>query len=408
MIISPASRAMTVMLAVFNGIAPFATSIFMPSLPDIARDLQVTPAQVQLTVTAYLVGLSSGQIVYGPLADRYGRKPMMLAALLIFCAATVLCAVANSIELLIVGRALQATGGAGVIVIVRAIIRDVHEGARAARELAIMGAILSLSPILAPILGGFLQVWFGWRSTFVVLLVVGVVFVFAAWFLLVETLRQRPDEPFSLSGTFATFGMLLRDRNYVANVALGAGAFAGGYAWLSGSAFVLQDLHHLSPVDFALVFAISSCGFLIGNTMAARLVMRHGLNFTIGIGAGSLLFASLLLLAVMALGYNTVPMLTFPNIVFLAGMALIMPQSLASAMMKFPRHAGAASSLAGFLQQGSGGVSAAVVGYFMGATEWPVVWGVASMGILVFVVWLLSRGIPRQAVEESASPPSSG
>ncbi len=399
MILRPDSRAMTVLLAVLNGIAPFSTSVFMPSLPDIARDLQVTPAQVQLSITAYLFGLASGQIFYGTISDRYGRKPVMMVALLIFCGATIVCGLAQSIEVLILGRALQAIGGAGVIVIVRAIIRDVHEGARAARELAIMGAILSLSPIMAPILGGFLQVWFGWRSTFIALLVVGVVFVIAAWFLLVETLRQQATDPLSLSGTFSTFGMLLRDPNYTSNVALGAGAFAGGYAWLSGSAFVLQDLHHLSPVEFAVVFAISSIGFLIGNTLAARLSMRRGLNFTISIGAGALLFASVFLVAAMALGFNSVPMLTFPNIIFLSGMGLVMPQSMASAMMKFRRHAGAASSLAGFIQQGAGGISAAVVGYFMGATEWPVVWGVASMGFFVFALWLLSSGIRRRAAE---------
>jgi len=396
----PESRATTILLAMLTGIPPFATSIFLPSMPDISRDLAASPAEVQLTITSYLVGLAVGQIFYGPVTDRYGRRPVMLVAMLIFSAATALCAAAPSIEILMAGRALQAVGGAGAIVVTRAIVRDTHDGPRAARELAVMASFMSVAPIVAPVLGGFLQTLFGWRSTFVVLLAVGLLLIAAFWLLLSETLKQRVQEPLSLGAVFSTFGVFLRSSAYLANVALGAFTFAGAYAWLSGSSFVLQDIYHYSPVQFSVVFALSSVGFLAGNALAARIVMQRGLDFTIIAGCWAIAAASLALLLAMATGYNSVPVFTALAVVYLAGQGLVMPQTMAAALMAFPRNAGAASSLAGFIQQGCGGVAAAVIGAFMGLSEWPVVWGMVSMGFLVFVLGLATRRIrvpPRPA-----------
>ncbi|HWL05104.1 MAG TPA: multidrug effflux MFS transporter [Xanthobacteraceae bacterium] len=406
----PESRATTILLAMLTGVPPFATSMFMPSLPDISRSLSASPAEVQLSITAYLVGLAIGQIFYGPFADKYGRKLVMLVAMAIFSLATLLCALAPNIEILMLGRALQAVGGAGAIVITRAMVRDTHDGVLAARELALMASFMSISPIVAPILGGVLQTASGWRSTFVVLLIFGLLLTAAFWLLLGETLKHRTQEPLSFGSVFRTFGTFLRSPMYLANIALGAGAFAGGYAWLSGSSFILQDLHHLTPLQFSLVFAISSVGFLIGNTLAARFVMRRGIGFTVLAGCSAIGLASAMLLAAMTLGYNSVTVLTACAVVYLAGQGLVMPQTMAASLMAFPRAAGAASSLAGFIQQGCGGISAAVVGYYMGQSEWPVVWGMVLMGAFVVVVGFATHRMrtPKPALHGNADRPEPG
>lgn len=392
---------MTVLLATLTGMAPFATSMFMPSLPDIARTFDVSATQVQLSVTAYLFGLAIGQIFYGPIADRFGRKPVVLAALTIFSAATIVCAVAPTVEVLIAARALQAVGGAGTIVLARAIVRDSHEGPQAARELALMSSFMALAPIIAPIFGGVLQAWFGWRSTFVALVVIALIQLIIVMFLVSETIRQRTSE-LSISSTFRTFGLFLRNPAYLANTALGAGAFAGGYAWLSGSAFVLQNLHGLGVVEFSIVYVISSIGFLVGNASASRLVMRYGINTTMGVGAITLLVASVALLLLLGLGINSVTALVVPSTLFLAGMGMVMPQSFAGSLMMFPNNAGAASSLAGFIQQSAGGISAGAVGFFIGESEWPVVLGIASMGIFVFVVWILTNRVRAELIKPAS------
>ncbi len=153
----PGTFALTVLLAALTAIGPLTTDMYLPSLPDIARLLDASTAQTQLTISSYLVGFAVGQIFYGPLADRHGRKPVLLGAMALYCAASLACALSTSIEMLIAARALQALGGAGGIVLARAIVRDLYSGARAGRELSLIGAVMALAPVLAPLLGGVLQ-----------------------------------------------------------------------------------------------------------------------------------------------------------------------------------------------------------------------------------------------------------
>src|SRR5664279_5324807 len=156
----PGTFALTILLAALSGIGPLSTDMYLPSLPDIARQLAASTAQVQLTISAYLIGFAVGQIFYVPLADRHGRKPVLLAALGLYCAASLVCALAPSIEVLIAARAMQALGGSGGIVLARAIVRDLYSGARAGRELSLIGAVMALAPVLAPLIGGV----FAWIS----------------------------------------------------------------------------------------------------------------------------------------------------------------------------------------------------------------------------------------------------
>ena len=193
----PGTFALTALLAALSAIGPLTTDMYLPSLPDIARLLNASTAQVQLTISAYLIGFAVGQIFYGPLADRHGRKPVLLGAMALYCAASLACALSTSIEMLIAARALQALGGSGGIVLARAIVRDLYSGARAGRELSLIGAVMALAPVLAPLLGGVLQTGFGWRSVFFTLVGGGLLGAAIVWPLLPETLAQRAAEPVS-------------------------------------------------------------------------------------------------------------------------------------------------------------------------------------------------------------------
>jgi len=177
----PGTFALTALLAALSAIGPLTTDMYLPSLPDIARNLNASTAQVQFTISAYLIGFALGQIFYGPVSDRHGRKPVLMFAMALYCVASLACALSTSIEMLIVARTFQALGGSGGIVLARAIVRDIYAGARAGRELSVIGSVMALAPVLAPIAGGLLHTGFGWRAVFFALVGAGLLGAAIVW-----------------------------------------------------------------------------------------------------------------------------------------------------------------------------------------------------------------------------------
>lgn len=389
----PGTFALTALLAALTAVGPISTDMYLPSLPDIARQLAASPAQVQLTISAYLIGFAIGQIFYGPVCDRHGRKPVLLGAVALFCAASLVCALSTSIEMLIVARAVQALGGSGAVVVTRAIVRDLYSGARAGRELSLIGSVMALAPVLAPVIGGLLQVSFGWRSVFLALVAVGLTGAGIVWRLLPETLATRAREPMSASSMLASYAIVTRHPAYRAYLGLSTLSYAGLFAWISGASFVLQNLYGLSPFNFGIVFALGALGYMAGASLAARFVLRLGLDRTIGIGCGLHALGGLGAVAAVALGLTSALSLVLPVAVYLAGLGMVLPQSMAGALTPFPERAGAASSLFGFTQQSAAAVCGAVVGWLLGHSAWPVAGGVAAMGCAALILWLATRGV---------------
>ena len=397
----PGTFALTALLAALTAIGPLSTDMYLPSLPDIARALTASTAQVQLTISAYLIGFAVGQIIYGPISDRHGRKPVLLAALGLYSAATFICALSPSIDVLIAARALQALGGSGCIMVARAIVRDLYSGPRAGRELSVMGSVMALAPVVAPIIGGVLQTAFGWRSVFVTLVIAGVGGAIVIWLVLPETLRQKASEPVSPASMLRSYGIVVRHPAYLSYMALATGSYAGLFAWISGASFVLQNLYGLSPLDFGIAFALSAVGYLTGTNLATRFVMRLGLDRTIGFGCGALAAGGLGMVASVALGFTSAFALVLPVAVYLAGMGMVLPQSVAGAMTPFPERAGAASALFGFVQQSIAAICGATVGALLGHDAWPVAGAVALMGVATLLLWAATRGIRGRAVRHS-------
>ena len=263
----PGTFALTALLAALTAVGPLSTDMYLPSLPDIAHEFHASTPQVQLTLSAFLIGFAVGQIVYGPVSDRYGRKPVLLAAVGLFCAASLACTLSTSIEMLIAARAAQALGGSGAVVLTRAIVRDLYSGVRAGRELSLIGSVMALAPVLAPIGGGALQTVFGWQAIFVVLVAAGAIAMTITWTLLPETLA-KPTMNGAPVSMLRSYRIVLSSRVYLAYLGLGSFSYAGLFAWLSGASFVLQNLYGLTPFVFGCVFAIASFGYLAGTTVA--------------------------------------------------------------------------------------------------------------------------------------------
>ena len=250
----PGTFALTALLAALSAIGPLTTDMYLPSLPDIARQLNASTAEAQFTISAYLIGFAIGQIFYGPVSDRHGRKPILIAAIALYCIASLACSLSTSTEMLIVARAFQALGGCGGIVLARAIVRDIYSGARAGRELSLIASVMALAPVLAPIAGGFLQTYFGWRAVFLTLVAAGFAGVGIVWVALPETLKLRVVDPLTITSILRSYRLVARNPAYLAYLGITAASYAGLFVWISAAAFVLQDLYRLSPFDFGIAF----------------------------------------------------------------------------------------------------------------------------------------------------------
>jgi len=397
--LQPGTFALTLLLSFLTALGPLSMDMYLPSLPDIGRTLSAPVLQVQLTISSYLFGFAVGQIFYGPVSDRIGRRPVLLAALVAYAVATVGCAVAASIDALIALRFVQALGGAGAIVLARAVVRDLYSGVRAGRELSLMGAITGVAPIVAPVIGGGLQTFFGWRATFVVLVICALVIDATAARLLPETLRERPKTAFSLREMAGLYRSVAVHPGFLANLAILTASFVGLFAWISGAPVVMQSaVYGLSPFAFGVTFAVGAAGYVLGTLLAARIVIRFGLDRLIGLGTAAMACGGLLMALVVALALSHVLWFVGAMTLYLAGIGFALPSTMAGALTPFPDRAGTASSVMGLVQQLGAAITAAAVGAYLGHSAWPVAAVVAAMGCVSFAIWLSTRRVRAAAL----------
>jgi MFS transporter, DHA1 family, multidrug resistance protein len=395
----PGTFALTLLLSFLTALGPLSMDMYLPSLPDIGRTLSAPVLQVQLTISSYLFGFAVGQIFYGPISDRLGRRPVLLTALVAYALATVGCAAAASIDALIALRFVQALGGAGAIVLARAVVRDLYSGVRAGRELSLMGAVTGVAPIVAPVIGGGLQTFFGWRATFVMLVICALVIAATAARLLPETLRERPKTAFSWREMTGLYRSVAVHPGFLANLAILTASFVGLFAWISGAPVVMQSaVYGLSPFAFGVTFAVGAAGYVLGTLLAARIVIRFGLDRLIGLGTAAMAAGGLLMALVVALALSHVLWFVGAMTLYLAGIGFALPSTMAGALTPFPDRAGTASSVMGLVQQTGAAVTAAAVGAYLGHSAWPVASVVAVMGCASFVIWLSTRRVRAAAL----------
>lgn len=340
---------------------PLALNIFVPSMPGLVRVFDTDYATIQLTLTLYLVGVAVAQLAYGPLSDRFGRRPALLTGLAIYAVSSLLCAFAWSVEALIVGRVLQAVGGCAGMVLVRAIVRDVFERDRAASVIALVTMAMAVAPAMAPALGGFLEASFGWHSTFLVPMAMGVIVLAAAIRSLNET-NLMPIRRIDVPSMLRNYGELLRSRTFVGyagNTAMSVGAF---FAFLAGGPYVVIEILHRHPSEYGLYFVLISGGYMLGNFAASRLSQRLGVDRMIPIGVAVSTIGGVASVGSLMAEVVTTATVFVPMMLVAIGNGISQPNGIAGAVSVNPRAAGAASGLMGFAQMSCGAVFTIVVG----------------------------------------------
>ena len=347
-----------------------ALHIFIPALPGVGRELGASPATVQLTITLYLAGLAVGQLVYGPLSDRFGRRPVLIGSLCLYLAGFLLAIPATAIGALIGARVLQSLGACGALVLGRAMVRDVSTSEDAAKKLAILITCLTLTPTLAPGFGGLIDAWLGWRAIFVVLAVVVGTLLAIVLLTLPETNLSRTDP--GLRPVFATYARLLRSGKFRHYLWAGSCSGTSVYAFLAVAPFLYVDMLHRSAQEVGLFCVIVSIGMAVGAALVrflvGRMEVRRGARLGNFISVGA---AALLLLLDVAGGITTAT-LTGAMLVYALGTGIGGPNIVAGAMNVEPGAAGSASGLYGFTQMAFGALFTLAVGLWHDGTALPL------------------------------------
>jgi len=386
-------------LGALSAFGPLSIDMYLPALPAMADDLGAAPSLVQLTLTACLLGLATGQLVGGPVSDARGRRGPLLAGIAVYVVASLACAAAPSVGVLIALRFLQGLAGAFGIVIGRAVVRDLAEGREAAALFAALILVNGVAPIVAPVLGaGILHVT-SWRGVFVVLAAIGVVLLAVTASVLGETLPPPQRRPGGLRATLRTFRALLGDARFVGCVLASGLAFASMFAYISGSPFVLQEVYGASPAVFSLLFAANGLGIVLAGRLSQGLsaagrepvaLLRGGLVATAA--GGVALLASVLAGAGLA---GVLPSL----FVAVASIGVIVPNAAALALAGHPSTAGSASGLLGVAQFALGALAAPLVGLAGEDTAVPMALVIAVLGLAALGTFaaLVSGRAPRAA-----------
>ncbi len=360
-----------IILGLLAAVGPFAIDMYIPALPTIAADLHATTAATQMTLMSFFLAFGICQVAYGPISDMVGRKPPLYFGLALFTIGSVGCAAAPSVEWLIAIRFVQGIGASSVMVIPRAIIRDLHTGVEATRLMSLVMLVFSVSPILAPLGGSALIVPFGWRAVFVAVTVIALLSMVLLALLLPETRPPSDRIKVTLGNVLVGFAHLLRDWHFLGLTFIGALGMSSFFSFLASSSFIYIDHFGLTPTEYSVAFAANAVGFIGASQFAASLGTRFGMaRVVIGAVVGHAAFA-LVLFALTAAGIDSLAVLIALLFACFAFLGLVIPSTMVLALEEHGPIAGMASALGGTLQMVTGGIMIVVVSLFFDGTALP-------------------------------------
>jgi MFS transporter, DHA1 family, multidrug resistance protein len=382
------TRALMALLAAITALAPFSLQIFLPALPAIQASFAVTPGVVQLALSLSIMANAVANLAYGPVSDRFGRRPVLLVGLAAFIAGSLGCALAPSIELLIVARIVQSIGGAAGMVLARAIVRDLYDRERSASIIAYLTMAMVVAPMLAPTIGAILLDLASWRAIFYLSTGIGVVLI---WPIVVTLAETRPPEARRLGGPLAGAGALLRSGlfwSYVLQSTFGISVF---FAFIAGAPYFMIDMLGRSATEYGLWFILVSAAFMAGNLVAGRFSGQIGLGRMVLTGSLLAVAGATLALVLLLRGAWTPLALFGPMMAVALGNGLSVPNAQAGAVSVDPLLAGTASGIAGFCQMFVAALVSQAVGMLQNGTPYPMAGFMAGSAVLSFLGFVLPR-----------------
>jgi DHA1 family bicyclomycin/chloramphenicol resistance-like MFS transporter len=385
------SRLLLFILVLASATGPLSMQILVPALPQIARDFAAGPATTQLTLSLALLAIALSTLVYGPLSDRYGRRPVLIVGMALFVAGGALSAAAPSVGLLICGRVLQAVGAAAGMVLARAVVRDIYPNDQVARVLAALITAVVVAPMVAPTLGGLLADHAGWRAIFMLVAGLGLAILLLVLWQLQETNKVRTRHPRVLS-LLAGYGRLLGNRRFLAYALQGSFAMASFYGFISAAPYLMADVLHRPATEYGLWFVAMPATFMAGNMIAMQVSGRFGIDRMVLAGSLLGLAGAGLGLALIAAGLFSPLVLFGPTLLVSVSHGLSMANAQAGAMNVEPALAGTASGLTAFLQMALSAVAAQAVGLLPTDTPWPMSLAMLACMALSLLAYMLLHG----------------
>ncbi|MBC9248193.1 multidrug effflux MFS transporter [Paracoccus sp. 11-3] len=384
---------MALILGLLSAVGPFAIDMYLPALPEVARDLHTDEATAALTLTSYFIVFGFAQMIYGPMADAIGRKKPLMIGVGIFLVATILAAIAPTMTALIAARAMQGLGAATLMAVPRAVIRDMATGPAAAKIMATIMMVIAVSPMLAPLSGAFIMQWGGWREIFWVLAAVTIISLVLIIFVLPETLAPENRQPVRLDLMLSGAGRLLTDRRFMGLTMIGGFGMASFFVFLSAASFVYTKQYGLSPKQFSIAFAVNAIGFFAASQFAGWMTQKFGMERVISVAITMFAAVATTLAMIVVAGFDSLPVVMVGLFVGNAFLGLVMPTAMVMSLDPHPDIAGLASSLGGTVQMLTGGVMIAATGPFLDNTSSTMVPAIALCALLGWLAALLS--LPR-------------
>jgi DHA1 family bicyclomycin/chloramphenicol resistance-like MFS transporter len=390
--------AFIALLVAVSAVSPLGINMYLPSMPGMARALNVDFTTIQLTLSLYLAAMALGQLVIGPLSDRFGRRPVLLIGMTAFVAGSLICLLAQSIGILIFGRVVQAIGGCSGITLSRAIVRDLYARNQVASMIGYVTMGMSVAPMIAPTIGGVLDTFFGWRAAFAFLMAFGGLALLFAFLQLHET-NQKRGSAGSARELLQSYGSLFRSRVFWGYTLAASFVSAVFFAFLAGAPYVMIELMGRSPAEYGFYFAIVPSGYILGNFVTGRFAGSVGSNRMILAGTLVVLASVAAMAAVFAAGFMHPTALFLPMFFIGAGNGLVLPSGIAGAVSVKPDLAGAAAGLTGSLQIGCGALVAPLVGAALETTVWPLIVIMMVCSLLAIAAFGLVAGQRRSALD---------
>ena len=379
------------LMGALTAIGPISIDMYLPAFPEMAANLGATGSQVERTLAAYLIGMAGAQLIYGPLADRFGRKPPLYGALIVYILASAGCALAPTVEFLTVCRVVQAMGGAAGMVISRAVVRDHYSTQEAARALSMLMLVMGIAPILAPLVGAQVLTLAGWRGIFAVITLAGIALLIAVSRIMVESLPHEKQVALSWGHIFRTYWGLIRHRRFVAFALSGGMGSATMFAYIVASPRLFIEYFGVSPQSYGFIFGFNALSLIVGSQVSARLLKTHRPEKLLPWALLAMMSAGLSALALILVGWITMPLIMLCMMSFMFTQGFVGPNSAAMALSDQGRQLGSASAMMGTITMSCGALAGLTVSLWDMAGPAPLGWIMGGCTTLAFFLGRSAR-----------------